>query len=89
MSFRYSMIAAFAFLSISLPSQSRSEEPQHFIVCSGNCESTAADQRPEGYPTLLKLDTQTGQGWVLIRLHQFPFTYYWEKVADIKPAKPQ
>lgn len=62
-------------------------ENQKFIVITGSCESTASEQRPEGYPTILRLDVQTGDAWVLIRLHQFPFSYFWEKVKNEKPKK--
>ena len=65
----------------------RAQEPPRFLVCAGSCETTTPDNYPKGFPALLKLDTQTGQSWILIRLHQFPYSYYWEKVADKKSPK--
>lgn len=58
---------------------------QRFVVASGACESTNPAQKPEGYPTIVKIDTQTGDTWVLIRLHKFPYSYGWEIVSQRKP----
>lgn len=58
------------------------QETCRYATISGRCEVTDAEKHPDGRPVLLKLDTHTGDAWILIRKHTFPYPFYWEKVSN-------